>query len=215
VESQNGAAIAIPLAPATICPMPTALFICTANYYRSRFCEHLFNDLAARQKFDCQAISRAVALELGAANVGPISPLAIAGLQARGVPLPDQFRAPLQLTEADLQSADPVIVLDADEHRPLLTKKFPDWTERVTYWNVGDLHVAAPAQALAVAEQEVRALIHQLARTSGLAHQTAESDPAVGPWDFCPRCSSRLVNQRCKFICRRCGYFMSCSDFDV
>ncbi len=206
--------VAILPAPATLFFMRAVLFICTANYYRSRFCEHLFNDLAARQNLDCQATSRAVALELGTANVGPISPLAIAGLQARGVPLPDQFRAPLQLTEADLKSADPVIVLDADEHRPLLTKKFPDWAERVTYWNVGDLHVATPAQALAVAEQAVRALIHDLARTGGLANQTAESDPA-GPWDFCPRCSSRLVNQRCKFVCRRCGYFMSCSDFDV
>jgi hypothetical protein len=31
---------------------------------------------------------------------------------------------------------------------------------------------------------------------------------------FCPVCSSRLVSQKCKMICPRCGYFMSCSEFE-
>ena len=33
-------------------------------------------------------------------------------------------------------------------------------------------------------------------------------------WDFCPNCSTRLVNQKCKYRCPRCFYFMSCSDFE-
>ena len=193
--------------------MQTALFICTANYYRSRFCELLFNHLASQQQLACRATSRAVALELGAGNVGPISLLAIQGLQTRGIPLPAEFRTPQQLSTADLQSADHVILLDADEHRPLMKTKFPDWADRVTYWAVGDLHVATPAQALTLAEQEVRALIRRLASPRP-GSADAESDAADGHWEFCPRCSARLVNQRCKFVCRRCGYFMSCSDFD-
>jgi hypothetical protein len=30
---------------------------------------------------------------------------------------------------------------------------------------------------------------------------------------FCPSCSARLEESRCKLVCRTCGYFMSCADF--
>lgn len=30
---------------------------------------------------------------------------------------------------------------------------------------------------------------------------------------FCPTCSARLAESRCKLVCRTCGYFLSCADF--
>lgn len=29
----------------------------------------------------------------------------------------------------------------------------------------------------------------------------------------CPNCSARLVENRCKLLCPRCHYYMSCSDY--
>jgi len=34
------------------------------------------------------------------------------------------------------------------------------------------------------------------------------------PNQFCPVCSTRLESRRCKMLCPRCGYFMSCSEFE-
>ena len=36
-------------------------------------------------------------------------------------------------------------------------------------------------------------------------------------WDYCPICSSRLINEKCKYICpnQKCNFFMSCSEFDL
>jgi NADH pyrophosphatase NudC (nudix superfamily) len=33
-------------------------------------------------------------------------------------------------------------------------------------------------------------------------------------WRWCPRCGHELHNEKCKLICPRCHYFLSCSDFD-
>lgn len=30
---------------------------------------------------------------------------------------------------------------------------------------------------------------------------------------YCPLCSKRLVEMKCKLVCERCGYFMSCADY--
>jgi hypothetical protein len=33
------------------------------------------------------------------------------------------------------------------------------------------------------------------------------------PMLFCPRCNSRLMELKCKLICEKCGYYMSCADY--
>ena len=30
---------------------------------------------------------------------------------------------------------------------------------------------------------------------------------------YCPCCSKRLTEMRCKLLCDRCGYYMSCADY--
>jgi hypothetical protein len=30
---------------------------------------------------------------------------------------------------------------------------------------------------------------------------------------WCPLCDARLEQHRCKLLCRRCGYYMSCADY--
>src|SRR5277367_4722244 len=77
----------------------TILFICTGNYYRSRFAEELFNHLARQRELDWRADSRGLALHLGVFNVGPISPATAIALTKMGIPLNAPIRMPRDLCE--------------------------------------------------------------------------------------------------------------------
>jgi protein-tyrosine phosphatase len=138
------------------------LFLCTGNYYRSRFAELLFNHLAPVRGLPWQAVSRGIAIELGVDNVGPIARSTLAALDGRGVPLPATPRYPLALAEADLAGADHIVALKHDEHRPLLDAKFPGWAGRVEFWQVHDIDQALPSEALPQIEREVLALLERL-----------------------------------------------------
>src|SRR5665213_1927331 len=93
------------------------LFLCTGNYYRSRFAEILFNHLAPKAGIDYAATSRALAIELGIFNIGAISAHTRRALQDRGIPLAEPVPYPQQCDEGDLRGAARVIALKEAEHR--------------------------------------------------------------------------------------------------
>jgi hypothetical protein len=45
------------------------------------------------------------------------------------------------------------------------------------------------------------------------ASSRPESQPGPDPILYCPLCSTRLGEHRCKLICEKCGYYLSCSDY--
>jgi len=141
------------------------LFLCTGNYYRSRFAEILFNALARQSAIDWLADSCGLAIELVPPDGGALSPFARQGLTERGIALDEPPRRPRALREEDLTRAHRVIALNRVEHHPYLKKQFPAWAERVEYWHVGDLDYAPAEQALAEIERHVRAFIGQLRAT--------------------------------------------------
>ena len=136
----------------------TVLFLCTGNYYRSRFAEVLFNSVAGNMRLPWQASSKGLALERGVSNVGPMAVEAITALEALGVPAQEAVtRLPAQVTTDDLQGADRGVALKQAEHLPLLQERFPAWAEKVEFWHVDD----AP-EVLGLIEQEVMGLIARL-----------------------------------------------------
>jgi protein-tyrosine phosphatase len=140
------------------------LFLCTGNYYRSRFAEHLFNHLAEERELAWRADSRGLSNETGPWKTGPISQFALEGLHARKIPSREAHREPVYCEELDLHQADLVIALKEAEHRPLMTRRFPAWVERIEYWHIHDIDMALPEAALAELEQLVRELVDRLAR---------------------------------------------------
>ena len=144
--------------------MYTVLFLCTGNYYRSRFAEELFNARAGEARLDWRAESRALAIERGKENVGPISPLVRSALAELGLIPAGAERFPASCTPADFESADLIIALSDAEHRPLILGRYADWHARTEFWDVEDVGVISSQVALPAIQDRVEALIAELKR---------------------------------------------------
>ena len=138
----------------------TVLFLCTGNYYRSRFAEHFFNEQARKRRLGWQATSRG--LQPSLENLGFMSRHALDRLKRLGMAPRDPLRLPMDLLSSDLIAADLTVAMNEVEHRPLMAARFPEWTERVRYWKIYDLDVADADSGLAAIENAVLALLDEL-----------------------------------------------------
>jgi low molecular weight protein-tyrosine phosphatase len=142
------------------------LFLCTGNYYRSRYAEELFNYLAVRAGLNWEATSRGLAIERGRHNVGPIAPATVAALIADNISPVGASRTPLPCATDDLSAAEIIVAVKEAEHRELLAERFPGWENRTVYWHVHDTDKAHPDTALAELKQHVKGLAKRLAIVS-------------------------------------------------
>jgi protein-tyrosine phosphatase len=143
--------------------MSQVLFLCTGNYYRSRYAEIVFNHRAVAQSIAWTADSRGLMVDdFGMFNSGSIANATRQRLSFLGITCPTMERDPLQVVEADFASAALVVALKEAEHRIMMQELFPTWEERIIYWHVDDLGDGPVEDALATIDQEVQALLAKL-----------------------------------------------------
>lgn len=141
--------------------MKTVLFLCTGNYYRSRFAEFYFRHLAQARRLPWTADSRGLALD--PFNPGPMSHYTVEACHQLGVST-EPLRLPLPLEETDLSRCQLTIAVKETEHRLLLRRKFPEWEHRVEYWEIHDIDVETPQVALPQLKLAVEQLVERLSR---------------------------------------------------
>ena len=145
----------------------TVLFLCTGNYFRSRFLEEMFNHWARRLDLPWQAQSRGLMRDMAALkaqNVGRISPHTLHALAIRGVRCQSGGRWPQPVQCEDFAQAHRVIAVKEVEHRPMMEKHFPDLVARVEFWAIDDIDVASPEVGVKQAEQRLLHLIQEIRR---------------------------------------------------
>jgi protein-tyrosine phosphatase len=144
--------------------MQTVLFLCTGNYYRSRYAEILFNWEAQKRGLAWQADSRG--LDPDPLNAGPMSRHTKEALRKLGVPIDKHLRFPITASAADFEAADHVVAVKEAEHRPLIERKFQAWLDRVEFWHVHDLDFAGPEEAIPHLDREVAGLIQRFSNAA-------------------------------------------------
>jgi protein-tyrosine phosphatase len=138
------------------------LFLCTGNYYRSRYAEELFNYLARTEGLAWRAFSCGAAEKGSPDNFGPMSLFAREALAAKGIKPEGGLRNPRPCSLTGFDEAQLVIALKEAEHRPLIERRFPEVANRVIYWQVDDVAFVHPSIALAMIDNDVRELISAL-----------------------------------------------------
>ena len=141
------------------------LFLCTGNYYRSRYAEELFNFRARSEGLAWSAFSRGLAEKGSPENVGAMSRFALEALSAKNIEPAGAGRLPISCSVADFGAAELVIALKDREHRPFVERRFPDLLPRVIFWDVDDVAFAPPAVALAQIDDLIDGLIAGLRKT--------------------------------------------------
>lgn len=164
--------------------MRVILFLCTDNYYRSRFAECYFNHRARQAKLPWLALSRGLTLEFGIKRVGPLSPLVRQELARLNIAIPSDARFPRAVDSDDLLLADRIVALTDVEHRQLVRERFPGWQEAIEYWSIHDPDRATPQAALPYVAKKIDRVVWDMASTTcngepaSSGHEAGKRKPA-------------------------------------
>ncbi len=130
--------------------MNTILFLCTGNYYRSRFAEEYFNHYAEREQIKWSADSKGIQRDFsGNGNVGPISRHTLAVLAKLNIPPKAHTRMPLRVETHDFSRFNRVVAVSLSEHKPMLEQHWgAELANAIEYFDVEDLHLEGHETAL-------------------------------------------------------------------
>jgi protein-tyrosine phosphatase len=137
------------------------LFICTGNYYRSRFAEAVFNYHAEQRQIPWTAFSRGLAIHLAE---GYLSTYTTEALNTRQIHLRHTGPARASLSEEDLLESSYRIAMDRSEHLQMMLDQFPRWADQIDYWDVSDIPFRSSSDALPEIELKVKQLLDKVSR---------------------------------------------------
>jgi protein-tyrosine phosphatase len=143
------------------------LFLCTGNFYRSRFAEEYWNARAERESIPWRADSRALADPPLLGNPGAMSADALVELLRLGIRARAAGRPPLSIRVEEFLLYARVIALDGDEHRPMVSRSFPAHLARVEFWDIGDVWKEEPSSAMRRLVQRLERLLLELRTAEG------------------------------------------------
>lgn len=141
--------------------LPSVMFICTGNYYRSRFCEIYFNYLTKDKLIPADSKGLLAYRKI---NEGMISPHTLKYLDEIDL-TSGKLKFPEQMEAGHFQSGIRVIAMDEVEHRPMMQRDFPEFADKIEYWKVHDIDFTDPSEAMPALKKKVEELVRELGLT--------------------------------------------------
>jgi protein-tyrosine phosphatase len=143
--------------------MNKILFVCTGNYYRSRFAEEYFNHLAKKHDLHWLAGSKGLSQNMPSLNnPGSISEHTLEALKNKGIEGKATHRYPRPIVKADFPTHHRIIAMSEAEHRPMIEERFLAQSKLVEYFEVGDLPVETPETAINKISKNIEKLVEEL-----------------------------------------------------
>ncbi len=143
--------------------MKQILFLCSGNYYRSRFCELYFNALAERSRLSWRADSSALLRDLSdTGNVGAIAKEVIEKLNELGVESLAHPRMPKIATAKQICTANRVYAASRVEHAPMVEEHFLEQADLIEFFEVEDVPIMQPEEAFELLCKDVERVIEEL-----------------------------------------------------
>tara|TARA_B100001248_G_scaffold245437_1_gene215263 strand:- start:990 stop:1418 length:429 start_codon:yes stop_codon:yes gene_type:complete len=135
------------------------LFLCTANIYRSRFSEEVYNYLARKIALSSRAYS--AGLMVGQYKTRTIYTPAMEYLNSLNITPRRKDELSVHVNDIDLKEFDKIICMDKNEHEPMVSanKKLDGLT--IEYWDIVDEPLVSRKISLPKCYKKVVSLINQ------------------------------------------------------
>ena len=140
--------------------MHNILFVCTANIFRSRFAEEVFNFLAAEERIPAKAFS--AGLKVGEYHVRKIHRPALEQLDKLNIKPKRPNELSVHIDEVQLTKYNQLICMDKAEHKPMVLSNLKLKEFNFEYWDIIDEPKVLSDVSLPICYSKVKELLDGL-----------------------------------------------------
>ena len=143
--------------------MHRVLFVCTANIFRSRFSEEVYNHFAENLNIPSKAFS--AGLRVGDYVTRKIYRPALEQLKYFNIDPKRRDELSVHINDLDLKDYHKIICMDEEEHRPMVEMNDQLIKIKVDYWNIVDEPMVSSQISLPLCYEKVKSLIEEVSKT--------------------------------------------------
>ena len=143
--------------------MHRVLFVCTANIFRSRFSEEVYNHFAEKLNIPSEAFS--AGLRVGDYVTRKIYRPALQQLEYFKIDPRRKDDLSVHINDLDLKDYYKIICMDEEEHRPMVEMNDQLIKVNVDYWNIVDEPMVSSQISLPLCYEKVKTLVEEVSKT--------------------------------------------------